>query len=131
MVPATSVFLLGGMLDEEPGEDLEDELEVDEEEISACAPYLARQMSCLGRVTPGWLKLWARISVRETGEGVCVQGTHMQVKQRTNKNQEQEQVSKNKRETSRTRTKNQPQAQTHRIYPASGPLRKVKPLLQL
>ena len=42
-------FLLGGMLDE----DLGDELEVDEEEISACAPYLARQMSCLGRVTPG------------------------------------------------------------------------------
>ena len=30
-----------------------DELEVDEEKISACTPYLARQMSCLGRVTPG------------------------------------------------------------------------------
>ena len=30
-------------LDEDHG----DELEVDEEEISACAPYLARQMSCL------------------------------------------------------------------------------------
>ena len=41
------------MLDEEPNEDLEDELEVDEEEMSACAPYLARQMSRLGRVTPG------------------------------------------------------------------------------
>ena len=36
-------------LDEDHGEDLE----VDEEEISACAPYLARQMSCLGRLTPG------------------------------------------------------------------------------
>ena len=36
-------------LDEEHG----DEREVDEEEVSACAPYLARQMSCLGRVTPG------------------------------------------------------------------------------
>ena len=36
-------------LDEEHG----DELEVDEEEINACAPYLARQMSCLGRVTSG------------------------------------------------------------------------------
>ena len=36
-------------LDEEHG----DELEVDEEEISACAPYLARQMSCPERVTPG------------------------------------------------------------------------------
>ena len=41
------------MPDGEPDEDLEDELEVDEEEISACAPYLACQMSCLGRVTPG------------------------------------------------------------------------------
>ena len=37
------------MLDEE----LDNDLEVDEEKISACAPYLARQMSCLGRVTPG------------------------------------------------------------------------------
>ena len=53
MVAAASGFLLGGMLDEEPDEDLEDELEVDEGEISACAPYLARLMSCLGRVTPG------------------------------------------------------------------------------
>ena len=53
MAAATSGFLLGGMLDGEPDEDLGDELEVDEEEISACAPYLARQMSCLGRVTPG------------------------------------------------------------------------------
>ena len=53
MAAATSGFLLGGMLEGEPDEDLEDELEVDEEEISACAPYLARQMSCLGRMTPG------------------------------------------------------------------------------
>ena len=53
MAAAASGFFLGGMLDGEPDEDLEDELEVDEEEISACAPYLARQMSCLGRVTPG------------------------------------------------------------------------------
>ena len=53
MPAATSCFLLGGMLDGEPNEDLGDELEVDEEEISACAPYLARQMSCLKRVTPG------------------------------------------------------------------------------
>ena len=52
MAAATSGFFLGGMPDREPDEDLEDELEVDEEEISACAPYLARQMSCLGRVTP-------------------------------------------------------------------------------
>ena len=36
-------------LDEDHG----DEFEVDEEEISTCAPYLARQMLCLGRVTPG------------------------------------------------------------------------------
>ena len=53
MAAATSGFFLGGMPDREPDEHLEDELEVDEEEISACAPYLARQMSCLGRVTPG------------------------------------------------------------------------------
>ena len=53
MAAAVSGFLLGGMLDEEPDEDLGDELKVDEEEISACAPYLVRQMSCLGRVTPG------------------------------------------------------------------------------
>ena len=39
--------------DAELDEDNGDELEVDEEEISACAPYLARQMSCLGRRTPG------------------------------------------------------------------------------
>ena len=39
--------------DAELDEDHGDELEVDEEEISACAPYLARQMSCLGRMTPG------------------------------------------------------------------------------
>ena len=51
MAAATSGFFLGGMQDGEPDEDLEDELEV--EEISACAPYLACQMSCLGRVTPG------------------------------------------------------------------------------
>ena len=38
------------MLDGEPDEDLGDKLEVDEEEISACAPYLASQISCLGRV---------------------------------------------------------------------------------
>ena len=42
MAAATSGFLLGGMLDEEPDEDLVDVLKVDEEEISACAPYLAR-----------------------------------------------------------------------------------------
>ena len=53
MVAATSGFFLGGMPDGEPDEDLEGVLEVDEEEISACAPYLARQMLCLGRVTPG------------------------------------------------------------------------------
>ena len=39
--------------DAELDEDHGDELEVNEEEISACAPYLVRQMSCLGRVTPG------------------------------------------------------------------------------
>ena len=53
MAAAASGSLFGGMLDEGLDEDLEDELEIDEEEISACAPYLAHQMSCLGRVTPG------------------------------------------------------------------------------
>ena len=38
MAAAMSGFLLGGMLDK----DLEDELEVDEKEINACAPYQAR-----------------------------------------------------------------------------------------
>ena len=33
-----SGFLLGGMLDEETDEDLEAKLELDEKEISACAP---------------------------------------------------------------------------------------------
>ena len=33
--------------------DLEEELEVDEDGSSACASYLARQMSCLGARTPG------------------------------------------------------------------------------
>ena len=44
--------------------------------------------NCRGGVTAdaiGWLKLWARISVRESGEGVCVQGTHMQLKQESSK----------------------------------------------
>ena len=39
--------------DEELEEDLDEELEADEDETSACAPYLARQMSCLGSQTPG------------------------------------------------------------------------------
>ena len=53
MAAATSVFFLGGMLDEELDDELGDDLGVDEEKVSACAPYLARQMSCLGRGTPG------------------------------------------------------------------------------
>ena len=56
-----SAFFFGGMLGEEPdadlgeelGVDLDGELEVDEDESSACAPYLARQMSFLGSRTPG------------------------------------------------------------------------------
>ena len=39
--------------DEELKEDLDEEREVDEDETSACAPYLARQMSCLGSWTSG------------------------------------------------------------------------------
>ena len=41
----------------EPGDevdaDLDQDLEADGDESSACAPYLARQMSCLGSRTPG------------------------------------------------------------------------------
>ena len=39
--------------DEELEVDLDEEHEADEDEIGACAPYLARQMSCLGSRTPG------------------------------------------------------------------------------
>ena len=39
--------------DEELEEDLDEEHEADEDETSACTPYLARQMSCLGSRTPG------------------------------------------------------------------------------
>ena len=73
--------------------------------------------NCRGGITAdaiGWLKLWARISVRESGEGVCVQGTHMQVKQESSKKprprttlQEQEQTLKNKDKDPTTRTNTQ------------------------
>ena len=39
--------------DEEHEEDLDKEHEADEDETSACAPYLACQMSCLGSRTSG------------------------------------------------------------------------------
>ena len=39
--------------DEELEEDLDEEHEADEDETSACTPYLARQMSCLGSRTLG------------------------------------------------------------------------------
>ena len=39
--------------DEELEEDLDEEHKADEVETSACAPYLAPQMSCLGSQTPG------------------------------------------------------------------------------
>ena len=50
---ARSAFFFGGMVDEELGADLDEDLEVDEDGSSACVPYLARQMSCLGSRTPG------------------------------------------------------------------------------
>ena len=50
---ATSGFFFGGMVDEELEVDLDEDLEVDEDGSSACTPYLARQMSCLGSRTPG------------------------------------------------------------------------------
>ena len=63
-----SAFFSGGMLgeeldanlDEELGVDLDGELEVDEDESSACAPYLARQMSCFGSRTPGVSEICTR-----------------------------------------------------------------------
>ena len=53
MAAAALVFFLGGMLDEELDDDLGDNLGVNEQKINACTPYLVRQMSCLGRMTPG------------------------------------------------------------------------------
>ena len=50
---ATSGFFFGGMVGEELQVDLGEDHEVDEDEPSACAPYLARQMSCLGSRTLG------------------------------------------------------------------------------
>ena len=41
------------MVDEELEGDLDEDLEVDEDGSSACAPYLARQMLCLGSRTLG------------------------------------------------------------------------------
>ena len=49
----TSGFFFGGMVDEELEVDLGGDHEVDEDESRACAPYLARLMSCLGSRTPG------------------------------------------------------------------------------
>ena len=53
MDAATSGFFFGGMVDEELEVDLDEDHEVDEDGSSACAPYLPRQMSCLGSRTPG------------------------------------------------------------------------------
>ena len=50
---ATSGFFFGSMVDEELEVDLCKDHENDEDESSACAPYLASQMSCLGSRTPG------------------------------------------------------------------------------
>ena len=44
---------LGEELGGEVGVDADQDLEVDEDESSACAPYLVCQMSCLGSQTPG------------------------------------------------------------------------------
>ena len=57
------------------------------------------ESACRGGITAdaiGWLKLWACISVGESGEGACVQETHIKSQARTSRNKEQEQVSKNK-----------------------------------
>ena len=49
----TSGLFFGGMIDEELEADLDEDYEVDEDRSSTCAPYLVRQMSCLGSRTPG------------------------------------------------------------------------------
>ena len=81
------------MSGEEPDADLEDELEVGEEEISACTPYLARQMSCLGRVTPGVKDTPFLGSARGTKEAVdlftrreFVGGQHAEIRKQTHSN---------------------------------------------
>ena len=43
----------GDEADADLDQDLDEDLEVDEDESSACATYLARQMSCRGSRTPG------------------------------------------------------------------------------
>ena len=48
-----SGLFFGTMVDEELEADFDEDHEVDEDRSSACAPYLARQMSCLGSQTPG------------------------------------------------------------------------------
>ena len=53
MDAAMSSLFFDGMVGEEFEVGLDDDHEVDEDESSACAPYLARQMSCLGSRTPG------------------------------------------------------------------------------
>ena len=50
---AMSGFFFGGMVGEELEVDLGEDNEVDGDESSACAPYLARKMSCLGSRIPG------------------------------------------------------------------------------
>ena len=49
----TSGFFFSGMVGRELEVELGEDHEVDEDGSSACAPYLARQMSCLGSRTPG------------------------------------------------------------------------------
>ena len=52
--------------------------------------------SCRGGITAdaiGWLKLWARIDVGESGEGMSVQETLIKIQARTREHKEQEQVS--------------------------------------
>ena len=50
---AASGIFFGGMVGEELEADLDEDHEVGEDESSACAPNLTRQMSCLRSRTPG------------------------------------------------------------------------------
>ena len=74
---------------------------------------------CRGGITAdaiGWLKLWARIGVGESGEGVSVQETLMKKQARTSKNKE-----KNKYQEPRTKNREPNDAQHTRFTLLRGP----------
>ena len=60
-VDADPVDESGDVVDADLDRDLEEDIEVDGGGSSACAPYLARQMSFLGSRTPGVKDPWVSI----------------------------------------------------------------------